>query len=74
MLKAAILAMSVLVHSACGTPITDDAKIREIRSHLNFDLYVPSYYESATNYEIKAPTDPKSNTKRNEGLVRTLYR
>lgn len=57
MLKTLCLNLSFLIAASFGTSIQDNSTIKNLGSKLNFNIYAPSNVESATNYEIKEPSD-----------------
>ncbi|MDQ0876058.1 hypothetical protein QFZ77_004717 [Paenibacillus sp. V4I3] len=55
MLKSIALSFSILSQAIFGFSIHDDTKIQELKKHVTFNLFIPSYFDKASNYEIKVP-------------------
>ncbi|KFN12108.1 MAG: DUF4367 domain-containing protein [Paenibacillus macerans] len=55
MLQSFFLTITLLLSNIIGTSVQDSTAIKKLEQRTDFKIYVPTVFESATNYEIKVP-------------------
>ncbi|MNW55424.1 hypothetical protein D3C74_330820 [compost metagenome] len=62
MLKLIFLTITFLISNLIGTSIADNSAIKKLEQGMKFDVYAPTVFETATNYEIKVPDSVTAKT------------